>query len=90
MVHCNQQFIFISPYQVITKIVNRILDLESPDDSRVKILLQGQDEVEMAINMTAVLTKALMYTTQAMSKKPAVVDPLPGKVPLKRNTQPLV
>ena len=58
--------------------VNRILDLKSPDDPRVKILLQDQDEIEMAINMTAVLTKALMFTTQALSKKPVAADPLPG------------
>ena len=58
--------------------MNRILDLESPDDPKVKILLQDQDEVEMGINMAAVITKALMYSSQALPKKSAVADPLPG------------
>jgi hypothetical protein len=46
----------------------------------VKILLQNQDEVDMAINMAAVITKALMYSSQALPKKPAVADPILGKV----------
>ena len=58
--------------------MNRILDLQSPDDPRVKILLQGQEEIEMAINMTAVLTKALMHTTQALSKKQLPADSTSG------------
>jgi hypothetical protein len=51
------------------------LDLKSQDDPRIEILLQNPAEVKMAMNMTAILTKALSFSigkdTPKLAAKPA-------------------
>jgi hypothetical protein len=48
----------------MSTIVNRILDLESVDDHRVKKLLHNKSEIKMAMKMTAILTKALTFSME--------------------------
>lgn len=54
-----------SRLEVATDIIRCVLDLESSDDLRVRTLLKNQEEVDLALKITSILTRAVSYKIES-------------------------